>query len=85
MCGSHCASARDEALLQAAGWCTSVYLEALGMTCQPLKDRGAGIGGVSRGHILHHKPSSDSIPKSGYKEAIEPSVCKPRFQVSITQ
>ena len=38
----------------------SVYLEALGMPCQPLEDRGAGIGGVSWGHILHHKPSSDS-------------------------
>ena len=52
--------ARDEAVLQATAWCTGAYLEALGMTCQPLEDWGAGIGGVSRGHVLHHKPGSDS-------------------------
>ena len=72
--------ARDEALLQAAGRVHDVDLEALGMACQTLEDRGAGIGGVPRGRILHHKTSSDN---TSLHQAIEPSVCRPLSEVSI--
>lgn len=57
------------------------YLEALGVACEPLEDRGAGIGGIPRGQTLHHKTSSDGTPLN---QAIESSVCRPVFEVGIT-